>query len=261
MLADEQTLQETAGRLAIDIGGANQAGCASSRVTFVVAGDREDAVERVTELGRMTYDAIMALPSTFSSKPKAYDKDLKSHVDALRWDDEWFEVIGGEEDEGAIIISKLPRQVDFAAYLADRTANLVPVKQSTTCCSASMHIRRRWVSGPKVTSRNWRISCRCTARSDWSPSATPCTTDHYWGCLTMAFSQSAACANGSSTRSLPASQTAPRSADSPDPGPSANCNTLADWVLSVNNVVQILSLALPVQLVCAGSAGAGNPVR
>jgi len=124
-LADEQSMRETAGRLAVDIGGANQAGCASSRVTFVVAGPREDAAECVTELGQMTYDAIMALSPTFSTMPKSYDKELKSHVDALRWDDEWFEVIGGEEGEGAIIISKLPRQVDFAAYLADRTANFV----------------------------------------------------------------------------------------------------------------------------------------
>ncbi len=124
-LADEQAMRETARRLAVDIGGANQAGCASSRVTFVVAGPRDDAAERVTELGRLTYDAIMDLPPTFSTMPKSYSKELRSHVDALRMDDEWFEVIGGEHDEGAIIISKLPRQVDFAAYLADRTANLV----------------------------------------------------------------------------------------------------------------------------------------
>ncbi len=125
VLDSEQAMQEAAGRLAVDIGGANQAGCSSSRVTYVIAGDREDAAERVTELGRMTYDAIMQLPSFFSAKPKAYDKQLKSHVDGLRWDDEWFEVIGGEDDEGAIIVSKLPRKVDFAAYLADRTANFV----------------------------------------------------------------------------------------------------------------------------------------
>ena len=73
----------------------------------------------------MTYDAIMALPSSFSAKPKAYDKQLKSNVDGLRWDDEWYEVIGGEDGEGAIIVSKLPRKVDFAAYLADRTGNFV----------------------------------------------------------------------------------------------------------------------------------------
>ncbi|MDH5172563.1 MAG: long-chain-fatty-acyl-CoA reductase, partial [Gammaproteobacteria bacterium] len=124
-LENDQTMRETAGRLAVDIGGANQAGCSSSRVQYVVAGAREDAAERVTELGRMTYDAIMALPSSFSAKPKAYDKQLKSNVDGLRWDDEWYEVIGGEDGEGAIIVSKLPRKVDFAAYLADRTGNFV----------------------------------------------------------------------------------------------------------------------------------------
>ena len=125
-LDDERQMQEAAARLAIDIGGANQMGCSSSRVTFVLTGSREDGVERVIALGRRVYDAIMGLPPTFSTMPKSYSKELKSHVDALRHDDEWYEVIGGERGEGAIIVSKLPRQVDFAAYLADRTANLVP---------------------------------------------------------------------------------------------------------------------------------------
>jgi Acyl-CoA reductase (LuxC) len=127
-LDDEQQMKEAADRLAIDIGGANQAGCSSSRVTYVLTGSHQDGLERVTELGRRVYQAIMDLAPTFSTMPKAYDKELKSHVDALRLDDEWYEVIGGERGEGAIIVSKLPRKVDFAAYLADRTANLVPVE-------------------------------------------------------------------------------------------------------------------------------------
>ena len=126
VLDDEQQMKEAAYRLAIDIGGANQAGCASSRITYVLTGPREDGVERVTELGKLVYQAIMELRPPFSTVPKSYDKALKSHVDALRMDDEWYEVIGGERGEGAIIISKLPRKVDFAAYLADRTANFVP---------------------------------------------------------------------------------------------------------------------------------------
>ncbi|MBX7432214.1 long-chain-fatty-acyl-CoA reductase [Mycobacterium sp. Y57] len=125
-LDDEQQMKEAASRLAIDIGGANQAGCASSRVTYVLTGSHQDGVERMTELAKHTYDAIMELPSTFSVMPKSYDKELKSHVDALRLDDDWYEVIGGERGEGAMIVSKLPRKVDFAAYLADRTANFVP---------------------------------------------------------------------------------------------------------------------------------------
>ena len=128
VLDDEAQMTETAGRLAVDIGGANQAGCASSRVVYVLTGGHEDGVERATDLGKLTYQAILDLPSTFSTMPKCYDKELKSHVDALRLDDEWYEVIGGERDEGAVIISKLPRKVDFAAYLADRTVNIVPVE-------------------------------------------------------------------------------------------------------------------------------------
>jgi len=124
-LIDDRHMRETARRLAIDIGGANQLGCSSSRVTFVLAGPEEDGVARVSELGRLVYQAIMDLPPDFSTMPKAYSKELKSHVESLRDDDEWYEVIGGERDEGAIIVSKLPRQVDFHTYLADRTANLV----------------------------------------------------------------------------------------------------------------------------------------
>lgn len=127
-LDDERQMEEAAYRLAIDIGGANQMGCSSSRVVYVLTGSHEDGLARVVELGRRVHRAIMELPPTFSTRPKSYDRELKSHVDALRLDDEWYEVIGGEEDEGAIIVSKLPRKVDFAAYLTDRTANFVPVE-------------------------------------------------------------------------------------------------------------------------------------
>ena len=103
-------------------------GCASSRVVYVLTGSHEDGVERVVELGKLTYPAIIGLEPPFSTMPKSYDKELKAHVDALRLDDDWYEVIGGERGEGAIIVSKLPRKVDFAAYLADRTANFVTVE-------------------------------------------------------------------------------------------------------------------------------------
>ncbi len=127
-LDDEQQMKEAARRLAIDIGGANQMGCSSSRVTYVLTGSHQDGVERVIELGKIVYQAIMDLPPTFSTMPKSSDKELKAHVDALRLDDEWYEVIGGSRNEGAIIVSRLPRKVDFAAYLTDRTANFVPVE-------------------------------------------------------------------------------------------------------------------------------------
>ena len=76
-LDDEQQMKEAAYRLAIDVGGANQAGCSSSRVVYVLTGSHQDGVERVSELGRLVYQSIMDLPPTFSTMPKSYDKELE----------------------------------------------------------------------------------------------------------------------------------------------------------------------------------------
>jgi hypothetical protein len=60
-------------------------------------------------------------------KPKRYSTLLKESVDALRLDGDWYKVIGGRQEEGAIIVSQIPEPVEFAEALTDRTANLVPV--------------------------------------------------------------------------------------------------------------------------------------
>jgi hypothetical protein len=70
---------------------------------------------------------MIGLPASVSTKPKQYDAQLKSHVNSIRVQDEWFNVIGGRDGEGCVIVSQLPEPVDFATSLADRTANLVPV--------------------------------------------------------------------------------------------------------------------------------------
>ena len=40
--------------------------------------------------------------------------------------DDWFRVIGGEQNEGAIIVSQIDEAVDYAPMLSGRVANLVP---------------------------------------------------------------------------------------------------------------------------------------
>jgi hypothetical protein len=57
-------------------------------------------------------------------------------VSAARLNDEWYHVIGGTRDEGAIIVSQLPEPVDFATLLAKRVANLVPVDHIEEVCKA-----------------------------------------------------------------------------------------------------------------------------
>lgn len=120
-------LDEAALRLAADFGGINQVGCVNARVVYVLSGTDEDGLARANKLGERAYAALARLPEQLSTKPKSYDRDLKAHVDALRLDDEWYRVFGGEDDEGAVIVSQLSAPVDFAAKLNDRTANIVPV--------------------------------------------------------------------------------------------------------------------------------------
>lgn len=125
--ANETSMRDAAVRLASDIGAINQKGCVCARTVYVQSGTDEDGLARLNTFGRYVYDAMMNLPNTLSTAPKSYDKNLKAHVDALRLDDEWYQVIGGQDGEGAIICSQIPEPVSFSTQLDDRTANLVPV--------------------------------------------------------------------------------------------------------------------------------------
>jgi len=125
--ASEHTMREAALRLASDIGALNQKGCVCARVAYVQSGTDEEGLQKLNTFGRYVYDAMMGLPNTLSTVPKRYDAGLKAEVDALRLDDEWYRVIGGQDGEGAIICSQIPEPVSFATRLDDRTANLVPV--------------------------------------------------------------------------------------------------------------------------------------
>ena len=124
----EAELADTAARLAVDIGQLNQAACANARTVFVVCGTDDEGHRRLRDLGERTYAALLDLPERVSTPPKhGIGRGLLGSLDAARFDEDWFHVIGGEDGEGAIVVSRLPEPVDFAAALDDRVANLVPV--------------------------------------------------------------------------------------------------------------------------------------
>ncbi|BAN48716.1 acyl-CoA reductase [Metapseudomonas resinovorans] len=127
--ANEASMRDAAVRLASDIGAINQKGCVCARTVYVQSGTDEEGLERLNAFGRYVYDAMLGLPNSLSTAPRSYDRNLKAHVDALRLDDEWYRVIGGQDGEGAIICSQIPEPVPFATLLDDRTANLVPVDE------------------------------------------------------------------------------------------------------------------------------------
>ena len=131
----EQSLREAAQRLATDIGAMNQEGCVCARVVYALSGSDEAGVDKLDKLGNYCYEAMIRLPSSISTPAKEVGPELRSMINAARLNDDWYNVIGGLKDEGAIIVSRLPEPVEFAPYLAKRVANLVPIDDIEEVCA------------------------------------------------------------------------------------------------------------------------------
>jgi hypothetical protein len=125
--ADEATMRDAALRAATDIGASNQTGCSSARVVLVECGTDEAGIARLRRFGEMVYEAMLGLPGNLSTRPKTFDAELRAQIEGLRSAPDFYEVIGGRDDEGAIIISKLDEVVDFYPSLSGRVANFVPI--------------------------------------------------------------------------------------------------------------------------------------
>jgi hypothetical protein len=125
--ADEDTTREVARRAAVDIGVANQEGCANARVIYVLSGTDDEGRAKANRLGELIYQELVALPS-FISTPAVYpNRDLFEHLESSRMAEDWYRVIGGEQREGAIVVSQFDEPVDYSAMLSSRVANIVPV--------------------------------------------------------------------------------------------------------------------------------------
>ena len=88
---------------------------------------RPGGLAKANRLGEAIYEALIRLPDHISTAPKSFDRELRDHLNASRLADDWFRVIGGEHDEGAIIVSQIDEPVDYSPLLSGRVANLVPV--------------------------------------------------------------------------------------------------------------------------------------
>jgi hypothetical protein len=124
---DEATMRDVAGRAAVDIGVANQEGCANARVIYVMSGTDAAGIANANLLGEMIYEALIGLPEVISTPPLHPSRELFEHLEASRMTDDWYHVIGGEHREGAIVVSQFDSAVDYSAMLSGRVANIVPV--------------------------------------------------------------------------------------------------------------------------------------
>jgi hypothetical protein len=123
----EATLRDVARRAATDIGALNQLGCVNARVIYVASGLDDEGIGRANELGEAIYAELQRLPTAVSTKAKWFDPELRASIDALRSSPDWYRVYGGNDGEGALIVSQLDEPVDFHRSLSGRVANLVPV--------------------------------------------------------------------------------------------------------------------------------------
>ena len=55
------------------------------------------------------------------------DRDLFEHLESSRMADDFYRVYGGEQREGAIVVSQFDEPVDYSPMLSSRVANIVPV--------------------------------------------------------------------------------------------------------------------------------------
>ena len=125
--ADEETLQDVAHRLALDIGTMNQEGCVNARVVYVLSGTDAAGVEKANRLGAATFAALQRLPENVSTPHKAFDRELREEIEGLAFVPDEYRVFGGKSNEGAVIVSQDAAPVDFARQLACRVANIVPI--------------------------------------------------------------------------------------------------------------------------------------
>jgi hypothetical protein len=126
---DDETLEDVAARAAVDIGIANPEGCANARVIYVLSGTDPDGIDNANRLGRHIYEKLVALPPHLSTPPIYVNRELLEFVEASRLEDDWYRVYGGEDGEGAVIVSQFDEPVDYCAMLSGRIANIVPVDE------------------------------------------------------------------------------------------------------------------------------------
>jgi len=124
----DATMRDVARRTATDIGALNQVACVNARVVYVASGLDVAGLDRVNAFGKAVYDELQRLPASLSTKAKHFDPELRANVDALRANRDWYQIHGGADGEGAVIVSQIDEPVEFHRQLTGRVANVVPVE-------------------------------------------------------------------------------------------------------------------------------------
>ncbi|MFW9997927.1 MAG: acyl-CoA reductase, partial [Candidatus Odinarchaeota archaeon] len=107
-------------RAAIDSSAYNQEACVTSRTHFV-----KTTPEKASLYARYLYKFMQKQDPSLSTKPKSFPGNLKESIDSLRYLEGFYEVIGGEQGEGAVITSLAGEPVEF--FPSCKTVNVIPI--------------------------------------------------------------------------------------------------------------------------------------
>ncbi|MFW9997060.1 MAG: acyl-CoA reductase [Candidatus Odinarchaeota archaeon] len=116
----EETIKNTAFLAAIDSAAYNQEACVSSRSHFV-----KTSPEKAELYSKYLYEYMQDQDPALSTRPKYFPESLKSKIDGIRYGNEFYSVIGGENGEGAVITSLCGEPVEF--FPSCKTVNVIPV--------------------------------------------------------------------------------------------------------------------------------------
>ncbi|TYB66645.1 long-chain-fatty-acyl-CoA reductase [Nonomuraea sp. PA05] len=117
-----EEMAETARRAAADVGSLNQLGCMNSRIIYAATG-----AAQACAWARLVYHEIQRLPEQISTPVRRFDPELRARLQALRTVPDWYQVIGGHDGEGAVVVSLTGEALDFPEQLSGRVVNIVPV--------------------------------------------------------------------------------------------------------------------------------------
>jgi hypothetical protein len=117
----EESIEKAAFIAAIDSAAYNQEACVTSRTHFV-----KTTPEKATLYSHYLYQFMQNQSPSLSTKPKSFPNNLKDEIESLRIMDDFYDVIGGENDEGAVITSLAGEAVEF--FPSCKIVNVIPIE-------------------------------------------------------------------------------------------------------------------------------------
>lgn len=154
ILKNSDQFENVAIRQAIDFGVFNQNACLNARVVYVKCDpDNEETIESLNVFGQAVYTALQQLPQNISSPTEKINLDLQEQIDGIRYEDDFYKVIGEDLRNGMVIVSQFDDTVDFSDMLCNRVINIVPISsyheiiQRMGASTQTVGVYPEWVKG------------------------------------------------------------------------------------------------------------------